>query len=168
MAALVGRHQAYEGPWSDLVYHSGRVLQGLTTSPRRHRRGPHDIAPEDVGRTKLGLPVRLDPRRLFTLNALWGGACPDEVDSSFSWMTGAVASQIRRANDLQIMFGVGGERDLSERTVPHLAAGAAPALSASATEHGTSGSSTCTASCWTRPPGSPTSCRAWTTRREGS
>jgi GH15 family glucan-1,4-alpha-glucosidase len=35
-------------------------------------------------------------------------------------MTGAVASQIRRGVDLQIMFGVGGERDLTERTLDHL------------------------------------------------
>jgi GH15 family glucan-1,4-alpha-glucosidase len=39
----------------------------------------------------------------------------------FAWMTGAVAAQIRRGVDLQIMFGVGGERDLSERTLSHLA-----------------------------------------------
>src|SRR5947207_150706 len=26
-------HQAYEGPWSDLVYHSGRVLQALMYQP---------------------------------------------------------------------------------------------------------------------------------------
>src|SRR6266496_5617566 len=26
-------HQAYEGPWKDLVHHSGRVLQALTFQP---------------------------------------------------------------------------------------------------------------------------------------
>ena len=35
-------------------------------------------------------------------------------------MAGAVATQIRRGVDLQIMFGVGGERDLSERSLTHL------------------------------------------------
>src|SRR5258707_15421727 len=39
----------------------------------------------------------------------------------FAWMAGAVATQIRRGVDLQIMFGVGGEHDLSERTLSHLA-----------------------------------------------
>ena len=56
-----------------------------------------------------------------TLEALWVAACPDEAHWFFSWMAGAVATQIRRGVDLQIMFGVGGERDLSERALPHLA-----------------------------------------------
>jgi GH15 family glucan-1,4-alpha-glucosidase len=55
-----------------------------------------------------------------TLEALWVSACPDEAQWFFSWMSSAVASQIRRGADLQIMFGVGGERDLSERELPHL------------------------------------------------
>jgi GH15 family glucan-1,4-alpha-glucosidase len=36
-------------------------------------------------------------------------------------MTNAVASQLMRGKDLQIMFGIGGERDLSERSLEHLA-----------------------------------------------
>jgi GH15 family glucan-1,4-alpha-glucosidase len=55
-----------------------------------------------------------------TLEALWVAACPDEARWFFSWMAGAVATQIRRGVDLQIMFGVGGERDLSERPLNHL------------------------------------------------
>ena len=56
-----------------------------------------------------------------TLEALWVAACPDEAHWFFSWMAGAVATQIRRGVELQIMFGVGGERDLSERSLTHLA-----------------------------------------------
>ncbi|HEX6553770.1 MAG TPA: glycoside hydrolase family 15 protein, partial [Ktedonobacteraceae bacterium] len=56
-----------------------------------------------------------------TLEALWVAACPDEAHWFFSWMAGAVATQIRRGVDIQIMFGVGGERDLSERSLKHLA-----------------------------------------------
>ncbi len=55
-----------------------------------------------------------------TLEALWVAACPDEATSFFSYMAGASASQMRRGEDLQIMFGIGGERDLSERELPHL------------------------------------------------
>src|SRR6266536_3520844 len=33
----------------------------------------------------------------------------------------AAASQLHRGLDLQIMFGIGGERDLTERELPHLA-----------------------------------------------
>jgi GH15 family glucan-1,4-alpha-glucosidase len=38
----------------------------------------------------------------------------------FTWMAGAVAAQVRGGADLQIMFGIGGEHDLSERELPHL------------------------------------------------
>src|SRR5205823_5965827 len=56
----------------------------------------------------------------FTMQALWVAACPDEADKFFDYMSGAAASQARRGTDLQIMFGVGGERDLTERELPHL------------------------------------------------
>jgi alpha,alpha-trehalase len=116
-------HQAYEGPYADIVYHSGRVLQGLMYQPTGAIvAAPTTSLPEDVGGER-----NWDYRYAwirdasFTLNALWVAACPDEVGKFFSWMTGTVASQIRRGRDLQIMFGIGGERDLSERTVPYLA-----------------------------------------------
>jgi GH15 family glucan-1,4-alpha-glucosidase len=35
-------------------------------------------------------------------------------------MSSAAASQVRRGTDLQIMLGIGGERDLTERELPHL------------------------------------------------
>jgi GH15 family glucan-1,4-alpha-glucosidase len=47
-------------------------------------------------------------------------ACPDEADKFFDFMSSAAASQVRRGTDLQIMFGIGGERDLTERELPHL------------------------------------------------
>jgi GH15 family glucan-1,4-alpha-glucosidase len=56
----------------------------------------------------------------FTLEALWVAACPDESQKFFSWMAGTVASQLGSGSDLQIMFGIGGEHDLTERTLPHL------------------------------------------------
>ena len=54
-------HQTYEGPWRDLVHHSGRVLQALTfAADRRHRRRAHDLAAGDHRRgAELGLPVHL-------------------------------------------------------------------------------------------------------------
>ena len=56
----------------------------------------------------------------FTLSALWVAACPDEQNKFFDYLSNAAASQVRRGNDLQIMFGIGGEHDLSERELPHL------------------------------------------------
>jgi GH15 family glucan-1,4-alpha-glucosidase len=54
------------------------------------------------------------------MEALWVAACPDEANKFFAFLAGAAASQLQRGTDLQIMFGVGGERDLTERELPHL------------------------------------------------
>src|SRR5258708_28563953 len=57
----------------------------------------------------------------FTMDALWVAACADEAEKFFSYLSTAAATSLGRGADLQIMFGVGGERDLSERELPHLA-----------------------------------------------
>jgi len=117
-----GLHQAYEGPWRELVHHSGCVLQALTFQPT----GAIVAAPTTSLPESIGGGRNWDYRYTwvrdasFTLDALWVAACPDEAHHFFAWMTGAVASQIRQGRDLQIMFGVGGERDLTERTLDHL------------------------------------------------
>jgi GH15 family glucan-1,4-alpha-glucosidase len=116
-------HQRYEGPWRDLVHHSGRVLQALMFRPT----GAIVAAPTTSLPESIGGERNWDYRYTwirdasFTLNALWVAACPDEAHWFFTWMAGAVATQIRRGAELQIMFGVGGERDLSERSLNHLA-----------------------------------------------
>jgi alpha,alpha-trehalase len=115
-------HQRYEGPWRDLVHHSGRVLQALTFRPT----GAIVAAPTTSLPESIGGERNWDYRYTWvrdaslTLEALWVAACPDEAHWFFAWMAGAVAAQIRRGADLQIMFGVGGEHDLSERTISHL------------------------------------------------
>ena len=115
-------HQGYEGPWQDLVHTSGRVLQALTYQPTGAIvAAPTTSLPEEAGGER-----NWDYRYTWvrdsslTLEALWVAACPDEATDFFSFMAGASATQLHRGADLQIMFGVGGERDLSERTLPHL------------------------------------------------
>ena len=116
-------HQRYAGPWRDLVHHSGRVLQALMFRPT----GAIVAAPTTSLPESIGGERNWDYRYTWirdaclTLEALWVSACPDEAHWFFSWMAGAVATQIRRGADLQIMFGVGGEHDLSERSLTHLA-----------------------------------------------
>lgn len=115
-------HQRYQGPWSDLVFHSGRVLQALMYQPTGAIvAAPTTSLPEDVGGER-----NWDYRYAwvrdasFTMDALWVAACPDEAVKFFDWIAGAAASEIDSGADLQIMFGVGGERDLTERELPHL------------------------------------------------
>jgi alpha,alpha-trehalase len=98
------------------------VLQALTFQPTGAIvAAPTTSLPEDVGGIR-----NWDYRYTWirdaslTLDALWVAACPDEADRFFAWMAGAAATQLRRGVDLQIMFGVGGERDLTERSLNHL------------------------------------------------
>jgi alpha,alpha-trehalase len=115
-------HQNYEGPWKDLVYHSGCVLQGLTYQPSGAIvAAPTTSLPETVGGER-NWDYRFAWVRdaSFTLEALWVAACPDEAHRFFGYIAGATASSLRQGGELQIMFGIGGEHDLSERTLPHL------------------------------------------------
>jgi len=116
-------HQNYEGPWGELVRHSGRVLQALTFEPTGAIVGaPTTSLPEAVGGER-----NWDYRYTWvrdaslTMGALWVAACPHEASKFFTFLAYAAASQLQDGADLQIMFGIGGERDLSERELPHLA-----------------------------------------------
>ena len=115
-------HQNYDGPWRDLVAHSGRVLQALTFAPTGAIvAAPTTSLPETVGGER-----NWDYRYTWvrdaslTMEALWVAACPDEANKFFTFLADAAASQLQGGADLQIMFGIGGERDLTERELPHL------------------------------------------------
>jgi alpha,alpha-trehalase len=115
-------HQAYVGPWRDLVHHSGRVLQSLSFAPTGAICAAATTSlPEVVGGAR-----NWDYRYAwvrdasFTIQALWVAACPDEADEFFDYVTSSAAGSLDRGGDLQIMFGIGGELDLTEREMPHL------------------------------------------------
>ena len=115
-------HQAYEGPWRDLVHHSGRVLQALSFAPTGAICAAATTSlPEVVGGAR-NWDYRYTWVRdaSFTIQALWVAACPDEANEFFDYVTTSAAGSLNRGGDLQIMFGIGGERDLSERELPHL------------------------------------------------
>jgi GH15 family glucan-1,4-alpha-glucosidase len=118
-----GMHQKYEGPWRDLVHYSGRVLQALTFAPTGAIvAAPTTSLPETVGGER-----NWDYRYTWvrdaslTIDALWVAACPDEASKFFAFLADGSASRMQHGAELQIMFGLGGERDLSERELPHLA-----------------------------------------------
>lgn len=115
-------HQNYTGPWQDLVNLSGRVLQALTFHPTGAIvAAPTTSLPEAVGGLR-----NWDYRYTWvrdasmTLQALWVAACPDEAGRFFRFLATAASGQLAAEEELQIMYGVGGERDLSERELPHL------------------------------------------------
>jgi GH15 family glucan-1,4-alpha-glucosidase len=53
------------------------------------------------------------------MQALWVAACPAEARNFFAFMTTAAGFSIGLGIGLQVMFGVGGEHDLSERQLDH-------------------------------------------------
>ncbi len=115
-------HQGYQGPWEELIHTSGRVLQALTYQPTGAicAAATTSLPEESGGVRNWDYRYTWVRDASLTLEALWVAACPDEATSFFAYMAGASASQMRRGVDLQIMFGLGGERDLSERELPHL------------------------------------------------
>jgi len=114
-------HQRYDGPWRDLVLHSGRVLQALSYQPTGAIVAAATTSlPEQIGGTR-NWDYRYSWVRdaSFTMKALWVAACPDEADQFFGFIT-AAAAHAHPDRPLQIMFGIGGEHDLSERELTHL------------------------------------------------
>ena len=123
-------HQAYEGPLRALVRRSGVVLQGLT-----HARTGAVVAaattslPEGVGSSRTW-DYRFTWVRdaSMTLQGLWVAACPDEAERFFAFLTRAAMAPPGRDLELRPVIAPGGEHDLSERELAHLAGwrGSAP------------------------------------------
>jgi GH15 family glucan-1,4-alpha-glucosidase len=116
------RHQSYQGPFREQVWLSGLVMQALTYRPT----GAIVAAPTTSLPEGQGTGRTWDYRYCWvrdanmTLRGLWVAACPQEAGRYFHYLSPAAATLLDRNRDLQIMFGIGGERDLSERELSHL------------------------------------------------
>jgi alpha,alpha-trehalase len=114
-------HDIYEGPHKELVRLSSRILKGLTYRPTGAIvAAPTTSLPETVGGER-NWDYRFSWIRdsSLTLEALYIGACSDEAEEFVSFMTSSAGGRAGEGS-LQIMYGIGGEHDLSERELPHL------------------------------------------------
>ncbi|MFD6562657.1 glycoside hydrolase family 15 protein [Micromonospora profundi] len=111
---------SYSGRYPELVRHSATVLTGLTYA----RSGAVAAAlttslPEQIGGDR-NYDYRFSWLRdfSFTMRALWVAACPDETSRLFAW----AARSIGRVGDepVPVLFGLEGERDLTEHQCAHL------------------------------------------------
>ena len=115
-------HQRYQGRWPELVHNSGRVLRALTFYPTGAVvAAPTTSLPEVSGGSR-NWDYRFSWVRdsCLAMDAMWVAACPEEAGKFFSYLATAAATSLVRGADLQIMFGVRGNHDLSERELPHL------------------------------------------------
>jgi len=114
-------HDIYDAPNKDLVRLSSRVLKGLTYRPTGAIvAAPTTSLPETVGGER-NWDYRFSWIRdsSLTIEALYIGACSDEAEEFVSFMTSSAGGRAGEGS-LQIMYGIGGEHDLSERELPHL------------------------------------------------
>ncbi len=116
-----GAHETYQGLYAGEVNLSALVLRGLTFQPSGSLVAAATTSLPEV----LGGSANWDYRFTWlrdaslTMRALWVASCPDEPQRFFDWISRAGGRVGREA--VQIMYGVEGERDLTEHRLDHLA-----------------------------------------------
>ena len=113
-------HTGYQGLYREEVRRSALVLQGLTYQPTGAVIAAATTSLPEIAGGQENWDYRFAWLRDLSLvmRALWVGACPDEPDRFFAWIDRTGGAQGHQA--VQIMYGVGGERDLTEHILDHL------------------------------------------------
>ena len=115
-----GQHTRYDGAFPAEVRRSSLVLQGLTFQPSGAVVAAATTSLPEVMGGELNFDYRFAWLRdlSLTIRSLWLAACPHEPGRLFSWFANAAG---HLGDELvQIMYGVEGERDLTERELPNL------------------------------------------------
>lgn len=119
-ASWAAQHTGYDGEFPEQVRRSSLVLQGLTYGPS----GAIIAAATTSLPETMGGELNFDYRYAWlrdlslTIRSLWLAACPDEPSRLFAWLANSAGHL--RDELVQIMYGVEGERDLTEHTLEHL------------------------------------------------
>ncbi len=109
----------YDGPYREQVLRSALVLKALTNGPTGAIVAAATTSlPEEIGGER-NWDYRFSWLRdsALTLNAFFALGFTDEAHAYMAWLRRTTAG---RAKDLQIMYGVGGERLLPEVELDHL------------------------------------------------
>ncbi|MGI8777090.1 MAG: glycoside hydrolase family 15 protein [Acidimicrobiales bacterium] len=119
-ASWVALHPSYSGRHADAVRRSSLVLQGLTFQPSGAVVAAATTSLPEIMGGDLNFDYRFAWLRDLSLTArsLWIAACPDEPKRLLDWV--ARSAGLTGTEAIQIMYGVGGERDCTEHTLEHL------------------------------------------------
>ena len=114
-------HQKYDGPYRDEVLRSALIVQGLTYQPSGAVVAAATTSLPEVPGGGANWDYRFGWLRDASLiaRALLEATCSDEAKSYFEWMARAAVS-CRHSENVQIVFGARGERNLDERVLDHL------------------------------------------------
>ncbi|MEA2191645.1 MAG: hypothetical protein QOI73_1766 [Solirubrobacteraceae bacterium] len=115
-------HGGYEGAHAAEVRFAGRVVQGLTHQPSGAVIAAATTSLPEIAGGDANWDYRFAWLRdaAMIARALSSSTCTDEALRYFDWIVRAAVS-CRHSEHLQIVFGVEGERDLSEHELEHLA-----------------------------------------------